>query len=175
MSTEEAFTVTNQLSAERPQVVAKDLTQPSPALSAYAMFFQETQASVKSTNPDATFEQLKQIVHTMWQVIGDEQKMKYEEKSNQDKLRYEDELAIYHKAKAELQARSVITTNPNATTPVKPVNTQIAGVQLCIRLGCKKPSIRNVEWEDEYCSSQCVVLHCDFVFREWVRDQQNKT
>jgi len=175
MSTDEAFTVTNQLSSERPQVIAKELTQPTAPLSAYAMFFQETQASVKSTNPEATFDQLKQIVHTMWQVIGDDQKMKYEEKSNQDKLRYEDELAVYNKAKSELQARSVITTNPNATTPVKPVNTQITGLTACIRLGCSKPSIRNVEWEDEYCSSQCVVLHCDFVFREWVREQQNKT
>ncbi len=24
---------------------------------------------------------------------------------------------------------------------------------------------RNLEWEDEYCSNQCVVLHCDYVFR----------
>ena len=27
----------------------------------------------------------------------------------------------------------------------------------CIRVGCEKPSVRNVEWEDEYCSNQCVM------------------
>ena len=42
----------------------------------------------------------------------------------------------------------------------------------CIRVGCEKPSVRNVEWEDEYCSNQCVVLHCDQVFKEWVKEQQ---
>ena len=42
----------------------------------------------------------------------------------------------------------------------------------CIRSGCEKPSVRNLEWEDEYCSNQCVVLHCDMVFKDWVREQQ---
>ena len=41
-----------------------------------------------------------------------------------------------------------------------------------IRLGCTNPSVRNVEWEDEYCSNQCVVAHCDQVFKDWVREQQ---
>ena len=43
---------------------------------------------------------------------------------------------------------------------------------VCIRVGCEKQSVRNVEWEDEYCSNQCVVLHCDQVFKEWVKEQQ---
>ena len=71
--------------------------------------------------------------------------------------------------------------------------------QRCIRVGCGRPSIRNAEWEDEYCrfclffkwncllasltnkwnclgiiifpSNQCVVLHCDRVFKDWVKGQ----
>ena len=46
------------------------------------------------------------------------------------------------------------------------------GLLTCIRSGCEKPSVRNLEWEDEYCSNQCVVLHCDMVFKDWVREQQ---
>ena len=42
----------------------------------------------------------------------------------------------------------------------------------CIRAGCTNPSVRNVEWEDEYCSNQCVVTHCDQVFTAWVAEQQ---
>ena len=49
------------------------------------------------------------------------------------------------------------------------------GLLKCIRSGCEKPSVRNLEWEDEYCSNQCVVLHCDMVFKDWVREQQRNT
>ena len=31
---------------------------------------------------------------------------------------------------------------------------------LCIKSGCSKPAVRNTEWEDEYCSNECVVSHC---------------
>ena len=46
------------------------------------------------------------------------------------------------------------------------------GMLKCIRSGCANPSVRNLEWEDEYCSNQCVVLHCDQVFTQWVREQK---
>jgi len=179
MSTDEAFTVTNQLSMERPQVVAKDLVQPSQPLSAFAMFFKETQASIKAENPNATFAELKTIVDAMWQVLGEEQKKKYEERSDQDKERYNRELMEYQSAK-EQEHRLISSAPVSVITPVTQAVTQqtvlpnSAGMQSCIRLGCNKASVRNVEWEDEYCSPQCVVLHCDFVFREWVREQQSK-
>lgn len=30
----------------------------------------------------------------------------------------------------------------------------------CIRHGCPNAAISNAEWEDEYCSNECVVSHC---------------
>lgn len=30
----------------------------------------------------------------------------------------------------------------------------------CIRRGCPNAAIANSEWEDEYCSNECVVSHC---------------
>jgi len=163
-SSEDGFTVTNQLSAERPQVVRKEMNAPHPALSAYAMFFKETQTSIKSEQSDADFSTVQKIVETMWKVLGDEQRQKYEAKSQLDKERYEQEMIAYRASKVEQR-----TTAP-PSVPVTPVATK-PGAAICIRLGCGKQSVRNPEWEDEYCSNQCVVLHCDYVFREWVRDQ----
>lgn len=47
-----------------------------------------------------------------------------------------------------------------------PVNAQVAmtgqGPSPCIHQGCPNPAISNNEWEDEYCSNECVVSHCRF-------------
>ena len=39
--------------------------------------------------------------------------------------------------------------------------------------GCENLAIRNPEWEDEYCSNECVVAHCKDVFAEWVAGNQS--
>uniref|UniRef100_A0A170Y636 Tox high mobility group box family member 3-like protein isoform x2 n=1 Tax=Triatoma infestans TaxID=30076 RepID=A0A170Y636_TRIIF len=43
----------------------------------------------------------------------------------------------------------------------------------CIRSGCPNPAVVNSEWEDEYCSNECVVTHCRDVFSSWVASNQN--
>ncbi|XP_011347860.2 TOX high mobility group box family member 3 isoform X2 [Ooceraea biroi] len=43
----------------------------------------------------------------------------------------------------------------------------------CIHQGCPNPAISNNEWEDEYCSNECVVSHCRDVFNNWVSSNQN--
>lgn len=35
----------------------------------------------------------------------------------------------------------------------------------CIRTGCTNPAVHNPEWEDEYCSNECVVSHCRLASR----------
>uniref|UniRef100_A0AAG5DX27 Uncharacterized protein n=1 Tax=Anopheles atroparvus TaxID=41427 RepID=A0AAG5DX27_ANOAO len=35
---------------------------------------------------------------------------------------------------------------------------------LCIRRGCTNLAVMNTDWEDEYCSNECVVAHCRDVF-----------
>ena len=54
-----------------------DLKPPQNPLSAYAFFFKETQASIKSSTPDATFEAVSKIVEQMWQSLEENQKDKY--------------------------------------------------------------------------------------------------
>ena len=80
-----------------------------------------------------------------------------------DKERYKREKDAYDRGVG------VVTTVRIAPPPAP---AQEAGTVQCIRVGCTNPSVRNVEWEDEYCSNQCVVLHCDQVFNDWVREQK---
>ncbi|XP_071442242.1 TOX high mobility group box family member 4-like isoform X1 [Hetaerina americana] len=42
----------------------------------------------------------------------------------------------------------------------------------CIRVGCPNQAVPNSEWEDEYCSNECVVSHCRDVFSSWVASNQ---
>ena len=50
---------------------------PQNPLSAYAYFFKETQNSIKSQQPNATFESVSKIVETMWQALEEDHKEKY--------------------------------------------------------------------------------------------------
>ncbi|XP_032598870.1 TOX high mobility group box family member 4 isoform X2 [Drosophila grimshawi] len=66
---------------------------------------------------------------------------------------------------------------PTSTTPPPSEQIQLlteaAAVQKCTRDQCNKPAIINPDWEDEYCSNECVVIHCRNVFTEWARSLQN--
>lgn len=64
----------------------------------------------------------------------------------------------------------VSSSPPDAGLPPPPMQTaaqqniagqgQIRPQNACIRHGCPNPAITNPEWEDEYCSNECVVSHC---------------
>lgn len=45
------------------------------------------------------------------------------------------------------------------------------GAQNCIRIGCTNAAIVSNDWEDEYCSNECVITHCRDVFGNWVQSQ----
>lgn len=52
----------------------KDPNEPQKPLSAYALFFRDTQAAIKGQNPNATFGEVSKIVASMWDSLGEEQK-----------------------------------------------------------------------------------------------------
>lgn len=37
----------------------------------------------------------------------------------------------------------------------------------CSRFGCVNPTQLNMEWDNEFCSADCVVKHCRFVFESY--------
>ncbi|XP_047296520.1 TOX high mobility group box family member 2 isoform X6 [Homo sapiens] len=55
----------------------KDPNEPQKPVSAYALFFRDTQAAIKGQNPSATFGDVSKIVASMWDSLGEEQKQDF--------------------------------------------------------------------------------------------------
>uniref|UniRef100_A0A1B0FHK2 HMG box domain-containing protein n=1 Tax=Glossina morsitans morsitans TaxID=37546 RepID=A0A1B0FHK2_GLOMM len=72
---------------------------------------------------------------------------------------------------------SVVSKTSTITSPATPSSLdkqtppKVSPIQMCIRENCKKRAIINPDWEDEYCSNECVVLHCRNVFNSWVQSE----
>uniref|UniRef100_A0A3P8XVW4 HMG box domain-containing protein n=1 Tax=Esox lucius TaxID=8010 RepID=A0A3P8XVW4_ESOLU len=73
----------------------KDPNEPSKPVSAYALFFRDTQAAIKGSNPNATFGDVSKIVASMWDSLGEEQKQAYKRKTEAAKKEYLKALATY--------------------------------------------------------------------------------
>lgn len=52
----------------------KDPNEPQKPVSAYALFFRDTQAAIKGQNPNASFGEVSKIVASMWDSLAEEQK-----------------------------------------------------------------------------------------------------
>nr|XP_050026654.1 uncharacterized protein LOC126521948 [Dermacentor andersoni] len=69
------------------------------------------------------------------------------------------------------QEASLRTPSPDDTAMMYPGSELHGGQachQQCVREGCPNPSVVSREWDGEYCSTECVVLHCNRVFSNWV-------
>ncbi|CAL8340330.1 unnamed protein product [Merluccius merluccius] len=73
----------------------KDPNEPTKPVSAYALFFRDTQAAIKGQNPNATFGDVSKIVASMWDGLGEEQKQGYKRKTEAAKKEYLKALAAY--------------------------------------------------------------------------------
>ncbi|KFP51496.1 Thymocyte selection-associated high mobility group box protein TOX, partial [Cathartes aura] len=73
----------------------KDPNEPQKPVSAYALFFRDTQAAIKGQNPNATFGEVSKIVASMWDSLGEEQKQVYKKKTEAAKKEYLKQLAAY--------------------------------------------------------------------------------
>lgn len=56
----------------------KDPNEPQKPVSAYALFFRDTQAAIKGQNPNASFGEVSKIVASMWDSLAEEQKQVHE-------------------------------------------------------------------------------------------------
>jgi len=154
-----------------PSITKKDPNAPVNPLSPYAFFFKETQQSIKTQQPDATFENVSKIVEAMWAALEEEQKEKYKKMNEVDRERYTRELEAYNANKSSAprtQSSKIVVVAATADSQEK----EKMEKGICIRRGCGNGGVRNIEWEDEYCSNECVVKHCETVFKEWVQEQK---
>uniref|UniRef100_F6X9S2 TOX high mobility group box family member 2 n=1 Tax=Ornithorhynchus anatinus TaxID=9258 RepID=F6X9S2_ORNAN len=103
----------------------KDPNEPQKPVSAYALFFRDTQAAIKGQNPNATFGDVSKIVASMWDSLGEEQKQAYKRKTEAAKKEYLKALAAYRaslvsKSSADQgEAKSVQPNQPAKMIPPK--------------------------------------------------------
>ncbi|XP_053430554.1 TOX high mobility group box family member 2 isoform X5 [Nycticebus coucang] len=95
----------------------KDPNEPQKPVSAYALFFRDTQAAIKGQNPSATFGDVSKIVASMWDSLGEEQKQAYKRKTEAAKKEYLKALAAY---RASLVSKSSPDQGETKSTQVNP-------------------------------------------------------
>lgn len=64
-------------------------------VSAYALFFRDTQAAIKGTSPNASFGEVSKIVASMWDSLDADHKNVYKKKTEAAKKEYLKALAAY--------------------------------------------------------------------------------
>ncbi|XP_017292973.1 TOX high mobility group box family member 4b isoform X2 [Kryptolebias marmoratus] len=101
----------------------KDPNEPQKPVSAYALFFRDTQAAIKGQNPNATFGEVSKIVASMWDSLGEEQKQVYKRKNEAAKKDYLKALAEYRGSKISQAPIEVMDTAPSPPPPAPPVTT----------------------------------------------------
>lgn len=73
----------------------RDPNEPQKPVSAYALFFRDTQAAIKGQNPNASFGEVSKIVASMWDALDAEHKNVYKKKTEAAKKDYLKALAAY--------------------------------------------------------------------------------
>ncbi|XP_038156421.1 TOX high mobility group box family member 4-B [Cyprinodon tularosa] len=73
----------------------KDPNEPQKPVSAYALFFRDTQSAIKGQNPSASFGEVSKIVASMWDSLAEDQKQVYKKKTEASKKEYLKALAAY--------------------------------------------------------------------------------
>ncbi|KAH8338999.1 hypothetical protein KR074_000307 [Drosophila pseudoananassae] len=189
-----------QLVTQQPHIVTQ---QPPKPLAPFALFFRDTVTAIKQQNPACSLEQMQVIVQTMWESLDETQKNVYSQRHEQEKRDYVRLMRDYRQhldtteeaplapdlapqltsvapliqPKVEVNPEPLEEQQPVATAPGPPDQIQLlneaATVQKCTREQCNKPAIINPDWEDEYCSNECVVIHCRNVFNEWALTLKN--
>ncbi|XP_034471111.1 TOX high mobility group box family member 4b isoform X2 [Hippoglossus hippoglossus] len=95
----------------------KDPNEPQKPVSAYALFFRDTQAAIKGQNPNATFGEVSKIVASMWDSLGEEQKQVYKRKNEAAKRDYLKALAEYKAGHSSQAPIEVMDTAPSPPPP----------------------------------------------------------
>ena len=73
----------------------RDPNEPQKPVSAYALFFRDSQASIKAANPNAAFGDVSKIVASMWDSLDPDSKAAYKKRTENAKKEYLKKLAAY--------------------------------------------------------------------------------
>ncbi|GBM47292.1 Thymocyte selection-associated high mobility group box protein TOX [Araneus ventricosus] len=123
---------------KKPKVQKKkkkrDPNEPQKPVSAYALFFRDTQAAIKGQNPNASFGEVSKIVASMWDGLDIDHKNVYKKKTEAAKKEYLKALAAYRASlvskAANDQSDNIYGSNgPNGSTPTS-MSTSMSGQSL---------------------------------------------
>ncbi|XP_023277720.1 TOX high mobility group box family member 4-A-like [Seriola lalandi dorsalis] len=95
----------------------KDPNEPQKPVSAYALFFRDTQAAIKGQNPNASFGEVSKIVASMWDSLAEEQKQVYKRKTEAAKKEYLKALAAYRANQLSQPATEEMEIAPSPPSP----------------------------------------------------------
>ena len=89
----------------------RDPNEPQKPVSAYALFFRDSQGAIKLANPNAAFGDVSKIVASMWDNLDPENKGIYKKRTENAKKEYLKKLAAY---RASLVSKGGLDGNPYA-------------------------------------------------------------
>lgn len=177
-------------------------SEPVKPISPYASFFRDTVCSIQEQNPDISFHDISKIVSSMWDALPAANKNTYKKKYEDERKEYDRAMIAYQPKSddegnvvtispqiytpdipiakvAPLPATPSTTTAPADSTNLMSTNgdstediLSILSANICIRDGCGSTAISNPDWDGEYCSYDCVVVHTKAVFNKWVQGNQ---
>lgn len=178
------------------------ISEPVKPISPYASFFRDTVSSIQGQNPDISFPEISKIVNSMWEALPNMHKSTYKKKYDDEKRDYERAMLEFKSKSgdddnvvtispqvytpeipvakvAPLPVTTATTTAPADSTNLMTTNgdstediLSILSANICIRDGCGMNAITNSDWDGEYCSYDCVVIHTKTVFSKWVQGNQ---
>ncbi|OWK49933.1 TOX high mobility group box family member 4 [Lonchura striata] len=96
----------------------------------------------------------------MWDSLGEEQKQVYKRKTEAAKKEYLKALTAY---KATL-----VASPPRLELVESPAGGAEWPRSRCVRAGCENAPVASGDWDEEFCSSECLVRHCRDVFLAWL-------
>lgn len=104
-ATHRMYLTVQELQGGKPAHVPKakaDPNAPKKALSAYMLFAAENRATIKETNPTATFSELGKLIGEAWKALSDDAKAAYKVKEGLEKVRYQTDSAAYTATQASV-------------------------------------------------------------------------
>ncbi|XP_041377089.1 thymocyte selection-associated high mobility group box protein TOX-like isoform X2 [Gigantopelta aegis] len=95
----------------------KDPNEPQKPVSAYALFFRDTQAAIKGQNPSASFGEVSKIVASMWDGLDPDHKNVYKKKTEVAKKEYLKQLAAYRASQVSQTVMEEPVTEKSPSPP----------------------------------------------------------
>ncbi|CAK8685250.1 unnamed protein product [Clavelina lepadiformis] len=104
----------------------KGANEPQKPVSAYALFFRDTQAAIKAENPSATFGEISKIVASMWDSLSEEAKQVYKQKTETAKRDYLKQLAAF---RANLVSKGGLDADEEDSQPLSVIKMKMTDLR----------------------------------------------